>query len=222
MQSNDKKEYLIPTTLCDCNNPLIVEKAKNLTEGLLDDVEKAKKIFYYIRDEFPYRVDPYFKTASNTLKQKYGFCVSKANLQIAFLRSLGIPARYHICHLKTECIEPFFPEKLIEKGSDIIDHHGYCECFLNDQWVACDATIDKGLIDGAKEKGILGDDVYSKIDWDGKSNLEIFTPWKIKEVGSFSDIDKFWIETLDKHYRPKILMKLGYNMAFKYSEKIRK
>ncbi|GAH95260.1 unnamed protein product, partial [marine sediment metagenome] len=36
--------------------------------------------------------------ASVTLKIRNGFCVTKSNLQVALLRAINIPARYHLAY----------------------------------------------------------------------------------------------------------------------------
>lgn len=111
-----------------------------MTNEVSSDKEKAIAIFNYIRDDVEFFIDPYFETASNTLKAVKGFCASKANLQVALLRAVNIPARYHIFHVKKELMEPFLPKWLLKFFPDIIDHHPTCECYLNGEWIACEAT----------------------------------------------------------------------------------
>ena len=201
-------EFLKPTNMCDFDNPIIIQKAHNLTDNSSTDKEKAIAIFNYIRDEILFFFDPYFKTASNTLKKGGGFCMSKANLQVALLRAINIPARYHIVHLKADCTNPLFPKWYVKNSPPIIDHHSTCECYLNGKWIACDAALDKDLIKGAKAKGLYDQESFPQIDWDGENDLEIFNPWKVAEVGYFSNLDDFWSDTIKRCYSPKFITKI--------------
>ena len=214
-------EFLCPTQMCDSNNPFIITKALNLTEGATTNKEKAMRIFYFVRDKIKYQINPYFSTASRTLNYRHGFCVSKSNLQIALLRALNIPARYHVVNLQSSCLNPFFPNWIVKNFPEIIDHHSICECFLNNTWVACDSTFDKDLIDGAKIKGILSQDVFSEIDWDGEGNLEIFDPWKVSDVDFFSNLDRFWGETIQRRYSAKLLVNIIGTFGAKHLDFIR-
>lgn len=207
--------------MCDSDNPFIIKKALTITESETNDKEKAIRIFYFVRDEIKFQINPYFSTASNTLNYRHGFCVSKSNLQIAMLRVLNIPARYHVVHLQSSCLNPFFPDWIANNFPEIIDHHPICECFLNDTWVACDATLDKDLIIGAKGKGYLDQDVFSEIDWDGESNLKIFDPWKVSDVGFFSNLDRFWGETIQRRYSTKLLVNILGSFGARHLDSIR-
>ena len=214
-------DYLKPTKMCDSDNQIVIQKAQILTKNASTDKEKAKAIFYFIRDEIEFYMDPFFGTASNTLKKGGGFCVPKANLQIALLRVINIPARYHIVHLKAECTNPLFPKWIIKNFPPIIDHHSTCECYLNGKWIACDATLDKELIECAKTKGLYDQESFSQIDWDGENDLEIFNPWKVDEVGYFANLDDFWRDTIKRCYSPKFMMKMFLPFGNKSIKSIR-
>jgi len=201
-------DYLKPTKMCDSDNQIVIRKAQVLTGSAPTEKEKAKAIFYFIRDEIEFLIDPYFKTASNTLKKAHGFCVSKSNLQIALLRAINIPARYHIVHLNADCTKPLFPNWIVKNSPPIIDHHPICECYLNGKWIACDTTLDKDLIEGVIAKGLYDKEFFPRIDWDGENDLEIFNPWKVADVGYFTNLDDFWSDTIKRCYSPKFIMKI--------------
>jgi len=215
------EDCLKPTTMCDASHPTIILKAQRLTNNTSSEKEKAMLIFTYIRDEIEFFMDPYFETASNTLKTTQGFCVSKSNLQIAMLRAIKIPALYHVVHLKRECIDPFFQKWIIRRFPSLVDHHPICECFLDGKWIACDTTLDKRLIESAKIKGLLDIAWFSQIDWDGRNDLEIFNPWKVAEEGYFANLDDFWRVTIKRRYWPKFLIEFAMNFVNKNLKAVR-
>lgn len=73
----------------------IVQKAKELTKNLKTDLEKAKAIFYFVRDKISYvRYDNSLRGASKTLSFMGGNCCDQTNLLVALCRSSNIPIRY--------------------------------------------------------------------------------------------------------------------------------
>ncbi len=169
----DLDDYLVSSPLGDSNNVELIQKTQDLTNNLPNDKEKAIKIFYFLRDKFLYKTDPFFKSASDTLQKGYGDCASKSHLQIAMLRAIKIPARFHIIYLKFDVLKPFFPKWINEISASRVVQHSFCECFLNGKWIACDSTFDKMLLDGARSKGLIKEqNAYSQIEWDGEHDLE--------------------------------------------------
>ncbi len=214
-------EYLKSTKMCDSDNPIIIQKAHELTDSASADKEKAIMIFNYIRDEIVFFMDPYFEKASNTLTKAQGFCVGKANLQIALLRAINIPARYHVVHLNKDCMIPFLPKWILKLFPPVIDHHPTCECYLNGKWIACDSTFDKDLIESAKLKGYISEEFFSQIDWDGENDLDTLIPWKVAEEGYFAILDDFWSDTVKRCYSPKFMMKIVLPFGNKYLKSVR-
>jgi transglutaminase-like putative cysteine protease len=58
-------------------------------------------LFYWVRDNIEYELGLKSDTASSTLLRGSGSCINKANLVVALLRALGIPAGFHIMTVKT-------------------------------------------------------------------------------------------------------------------------
>jgi transglutaminase-like putative cysteine protease len=104
-------EYLEPTELCDCSNPIIVNKSNELVGGSSTPKEAALKIFQFVKDEIPFKANRADERASETLQIGSGFCVTKSNLHVALLRAIGIPARYHHVHLRKEILIDGYPVK---------------------------------------------------------------------------------------------------------------
>ena len=80
---------------CPVNNAKIKSLVKSLTSGLTDDIDRAKALFNYVRDNIWY--DYYYDShrgAVGTLKYGGANCVDQAHLLIAMYRTAGFNARY--------------------------------------------------------------------------------------------------------------------------------
>src|SRR5512136_1591124 len=97
---SEMDEYLKPTSVVNSDYPTIKNKAQEITKGQREVIDKARGLFYFVRDNIKYnpylpRYLPEHFRASNTLARGEGFCVQKASLLIAMSRSVGIPSRFH-------------------------------------------------------------------------------------------------------------------------------
>lgn len=95
------KAYLKSSRHCQVGNSKIKAVVKSLTKGLTNDIDKAKAIFNFVRDNLVYSY--YYDTkygAATTLKLKKGNCVDHSHLLVAMFRTAGFKARYvhGICH----------------------------------------------------------------------------------------------------------------------------
>jgi transglutaminase-like putative cysteine protease len=136
--------YLSPTTFIDCDNAEIKESAGKLTEGLEEDISRAVRLFYFVRDQIRYnpfvpRFLPEHFKASITLSKGEGFCVQKAVLLAALARAVSIPARLGFAVIRNHRL----PERLSQflKGNQLPDH-GYTELFLEGRWVKATPAFD--------------------------------------------------------------------------------
>jgi len=187
------ENFLKSTKFCDCDNRRIKAKAIELTQNDKNPKETALSIFYFVRDHVPYIGGPIVK-ASQTLKIGNGFCVTKSNLQVALLRAVNIPARYHVAHLRKDILIGIIPGIETDEIHDVITYHPWCECYLSDKWISCEALFEKALIDKIFNKGIHGKEDIPIIDWDGENDLNIVTPWKIEDKGTYDSLDEFFLE----------------------------
>lgn len=75
---------------------MVMEKAKELSQGLNTHVDIARSCFEFVRDEIrhskDYQLNPVTCKASEVLMYKTGYCYSKSHLLAALLRANGIPA----------------------------------------------------------------------------------------------------------------------------------
>ena len=88
--------------LSDFYHPDIQAKAKVLTSGKLNVIDKVEMIFHYVRDGiqfgFPSKWDQV--KASETLQYGIGYCNTKATLFNALCRAIDVPSRIHTGHIE--------------------------------------------------------------------------------------------------------------------------
>ena len=183
------EKYLKPTSIVDSDNPIIRNKAQEVTKGQEGPVEKARSLFYFVRDRIKYnpyvpRHLPEHFRASNTLARGEGFCIQKAALLIALSRAVEIPARFHFVILRNHRL----PEKMAELlVSNVIPDHGYVEFHLDGKWVGATPAFDIGL---CQKYGIIPVEFDGKKDakfhshtQDGKLHIEY-----IFDRGTYADV----------------------------------
>lgn len=112
-----------------------VRIAKELTETLSTDLEKAQAIYRYIIDTVRYdnalasSAGPdYIPDIDRTISSKRDICYGYASLYAAMLRSAHIPA------------------KLVMGTSEYVEgYHAWNEVYVNERWLTVDTTVDAGL-----------------------------------------------------------------------------
>lgn len=122
------------------NDPAILKpQVSKLTEGLTEDFEKVKAIFYYVQDNIRYIAFENgimgFKpdAAQNVYSKKYGDCKGMANLLCEMLKIAGYDAR--LTWLGTRGIPYDYSIPSIA-----VDNHMICTLFLNGKRYFLDAT----------------------------------------------------------------------------------
>jgi len=89
------KEYLKSTEIIDWEHHDVLNKARELANGLDDVFEIVRRCFEWVRDEIQHSMDyqknPVTCKASGVLKEETGFCFSKSHLLAALLRANSIP-----------------------------------------------------------------------------------------------------------------------------------
>jgi transglutaminase-like putative cysteine protease len=141
--------FLEPTWFLDSDHPTVARFARETTQGATDDIERAVRLFYTVRDRIRY--DPYTSNlepetykASRIVGLDASFCIPKAILLAAAARALGIPSRLGFAdvrnHLATERLLRLF-------RTDLFVFHGYTELFLDARWVKATPTFNASLCD---------------------------------------------------------------------------
>jgi transglutaminase-like putative cysteine protease len=183
-----RERFLKPTAVIDCDHPTIREKSGELTEGKEDTIQKARSLFYFVRDEIRYKIyvlrsRPEHFRASNTLSRKEGYCVQKAVLLVALARAAGIPAGLGFARLRNNLL----PQKTIDwLGSNIMPFHGYAELHLNGKWVKATPAFDLKLCQKTSTLPVefdgKNDAMFHPYNQDGKLHIEY-----VKDLGNHYD-----------------------------------
>lgn len=136
------KEFLLPTFYCDVLHPLVISQAFELQKKTPRDTAIA--VWSFIA-KIPYRFDFWNIKASETLAKRQGMCTNKANLQIALLRALGIPAGYGVMRITKDALESVSKANFYAQISSITTHV-FCYVYLDHHWVAADATSGRRVL----------------------------------------------------------------------------
>lgn len=183
------EEYLCPTYFIDSDHPDIMAYARENSRQGWTDLENAVQLYYAVRDGIrynPYSIEPDRASmkASHILGRKYGYCVAKAVVLAACLRSLKIPARLgfaDVCnHLNTERLRRLM-------GTDIFVYHGYTEIFLNNRWVKATPAFNLELCTNFNVRPLefdgTADSIFHPFDKAGQRHMEY-----VKDHGTFADL----------------------------------
>jgi transglutaminase-like putative cysteine protease len=193
-------EYLKATATFDSDNEAIKRKAQQLTEGKNDVIEKAKALFYFVRDEISYNLyvpkhmPEHFK-ASVTLARGTGYCVRKAVLLVALARAAGIPARLCCAKIRNRLVPPKVLERL---KSDIFPWHGYAELYLDGKWVKATPAFDMKMCQEHRFIPVEFDGCHNarfpSHNLDGKPHIEYLLDRGVFDDVPLDDIRKALIE----------------------------
>jgi len=180
--------YLRPTSTIDCDNAVIKEKARELVDDNQKVADKAKSLFYFVRDEIKYNLyvpsdKPEYYRASQILKTGEGFCVQKAVLLAALARSVGIPSRLNIAAIRNHLV-PIGLKDLM--GGDLFPTHGYNELYIGGRWIKAAATFDLRMCQKNRFIPVDFDGRHDAIlpsyDLDGRPHIEY-----VQDHGHYDD-----------------------------------
>lgn len=154
-------QYLKPTFFIDSDAKSVKEQARELTKGVKGEKEKAKKIFYFVRDEIKYnplspRSSPDTFRASYVLSAREGYCVQKAVFLVALARAAGIPSRLRFAEIRNHLV----PQKLLKmRGTNVFPYHGYTDLYLTGTWIKATPIYD---LRACQKAGLI------PVDFDGE------------------------------------------------------
>lgn len=134
------RPFIEPEDFIESNDPVLIAKAQELTNGASDSWDAAKKISRWVADEIGYEI-PGGAAARNTYDLKAGDCGAHSRLFAAFCRAVGIPAR-----VIWGCM--YVPNR-----GGAFGQHGWNEVYMGEAgWIPIDTTakevdyIDSGHI----------------------------------------------------------------------------
>ena len=204
--------YLKETQFCDYNHPIVQEILHGVTDGCKDEGEKARRIFYFIRDNIRFAVmgSGVGTTASRTTRIGYGDCGTKTNVHISLLRGAGIPARMRAIMADVSVLKGIMPGFMYYVGEKFSkeDFHFWPECYLSGKWIACEGLLDKKLYEGVLKNGLLTKEQIPGIDWDGETDLVLLEGWKTEDLGYKPSWDDWYVEFKKKMSTPRIIDRL--------------
>lgn len=197
------QEYLTSTDILDSDHPHIQAFAKQVTRGAKLDIQKAVRIYYAVRDGWkynPYNIsfNPNYMRTSAVLERDEGHCLDKANLMIALLRAVSIPARLCLAkvrnHIAAEQLTQVF-------GTDELTPHGYVEVWLNERWVKATPAFNQALCEKLKVAPLefdgQHDSVFQEFDQAGGHFMEY-----LEEYGAFADLPMDFVKANMKQHYP--------------------
>ena len=219
---DEMKQYLAATEIIDCNHPEVRAFASETAGDAGNDVEKAVRLYYAVRDGIWY--DPYHPfflpehyRASNILKGRRGFCIPKQSLLCALGRALGIPSRPGYAtvrnHLATRQLLEFL-------GTDLFVYHGFTEFHLEGKWVKATPAFNAELCrrHGVEPLEFNGreDSIFQPYNSDNRKYMEY-----VEFLGSYPDIPVAEIvEGFEKTYGRERVQ--GWIESFKINGSIRR
>ncbi|MHC4107650.1 MAG: transglutaminase domain-containing protein [Planctomycetota bacterium] len=139
------RAYLEPSEFIESDDPVLIEKARQLTEGSGDSWEAACRLSQWVADEISYEI-PGGATARRTYDMRAGECGSHSILLATFCRGLGIPAR-----VVWGCM--YSPNY-----GGAFGQHAWTEVYMGEaRWIPVDSTAhEAGFVDsGHIRLGIL-------------------------------------------------------------------
>ncbi len=222
----ERNLYLKPTYFIDCDSKAIKDLAISLTGKYKSPKEKARALFYFVRDEIAY--DPcnhlFSKEnyrASATLDRREGNCIHKAVLLTALARAIGIPAKLGFKDIKNHMTSDILMRIW---GGNEFPFHGYSELCLDDKWVVATPAFNKEIY----EKYNL-----EPVDFDGETDAMFFEKTKggephIEYIGDRGVYDDLPFEVIMKAFLERIVIlsvdmirdQLNLDKLIDYKEKV--
>lgn len=196
----DISSYLGATPYIESEHPFICKLAGEVTCGLGNEVEKAVKLFNYVRDECHYNMyattgDIEAYRASAILMKGQGWCVQKAILLAALCRASGIPCGLLLATIRNHKSPP---EAMQLMKTNTFFPHMYNSIYLNGKWLKAAPTFDKGICERTGVPVVvfngLSDAILPDKDLQGKPYIEY-----LEDYGMYPDLP--WDFILENSYR---------------------
>jgi transglutaminase-like putative cysteine protease len=182
-------QFRRPTTFVDSDAENVVAFARRVCDGATDEIAKAVRLYYAVRDGIVYTPYCDFRSietfrASACLTRGSGFCVAKAGLLAAAARAAGIPARVGFADVRNHLTTPRLRQLM---GTDLFYYHGYAELYLGGKWVKATPAFDRGLCErfGVRPLEFDGqqDALFHPYDVAGRRHMEY-----VRDRGPVADI----------------------------------
>ena len=181
--------YLAAAEFIDSADPEVRAFAQKVAAGATDDVTRAVKLYYAVRDGILY--DPYYVgespsyfRSSDCLRAGRGFCIPKAALLAAAARSVGMPARVGFADVRNH----LSTKKLLELvGGDLFAWHSFTELYLAGQWVKATPAFNLSLCKRFHVRPLefdgQNDSLFHEYDHGGRRHMEY-----VRDRGNYPDV----------------------------------
>jgi transglutaminase-like putative cysteine protease len=190
------RRYLDPTYIIDADSELVDAKARELTTDATEPVERARRLFYWVRDAIRYNIwtpkgSPELFRASATILRGEGYCVQKAVVMVALARAAELPARLGFAAIKNYSLPAHFLEIVKENR---FPWHGYAQLLLNGRWVKATPAFDAKMCAKSRIRPVEFDGhtdaCFHACNLDGTRHIEY-----LKDRGPFDDVplDLIWL-----------------------------
>ncbi len=186
--------HLSKTYFCNYSHKEIRSIANDLVKASKVPNDLTKDIFMFVRDKIIFGGDHWQVKASETLKKGYGACWNKNLLLIALLRYYKIPSRLKANPMKNDFMKPAMGAAYLTVSSPF--YHCFTEVYLDGRWIAIDPTLDKNTYNTF----FMPRDVDWGIDWNGASDMLLYTESVAGPVESYTDIDQALLFNLNSHF----------------------
>ncbi len=129
--------WLAPSYFLDYQTPRVQDFVAKAVGDAHSPRDKAVRLYYAVRDgvrydPYRFRIEREWFQASHVLAEGAAYCVPKALLYCACLRSVGIPARPGFADVRNHLAT----ERLLKlSGTDVFTWHGYVSLLLDGDWV---------------------------------------------------------------------------------------
>lgn len=134
-------KYLQQTKMLNYSDPKIQQLIQERKWNSLDDFERLKAIYNFVRDEilFGYNTDDAIP-ASRVLTDGYGQCNTKGTLFMALLRACNIPCRVHGFTIDKK-LQKGAMTGIVYKNAPQNVFHSWVEVYFEDKWYELEAFI---------------------------------------------------------------------------------
>ena len=210
LMTEDHAPYLAPTPFVESDAPEVMDVAREVIGTCTDDVERACRLFYAVRDGIRYDayhivVTPETLKATYVLRAGQSWCVPKSVLLAAVCRAVGIPCRLcyaNVCnHMATKKLLDFL-------GTNVFYYHGYNEIYLRGKWVKATVSFNRTLCEKARLAPLdfdgVHDSIYQPYDLSGSRYMEY-----LHDHGRFADVPYDDIQRTFAQYYPSVQRTAG-------------
>jgi hypothetical protein len=183
------------TRLIDPHDRAIAGAAQRIAGAATDEVDAARRLFEFVRDEIDYDMGAEVHAAEDwsprrTLDRGSGFCQQKAVLLSSLLRARGIPAGVSVQDLRDHKLPARYAEFIPDQT---LPFHGLSAAYLGGSWRRLDATLPRSL---CERKGYRlveldgdGDCLLPASDRSGRPHFDF-----LLERGTWADLPEEIIE----------------------------